>query len=289
MKKILTSILLVCVVVGLGACGAPAKNVENTSDVDMTLYMGDTFESNGVLFTLEDFCFAEKTDFDTYNPNMIEGSSISPNDGYIFGYLKYTIDNQGKKKLDYFLDLDIHMEYGEGYSYGESQTDYHVAPENTDSNSKDVDPLMSKTYHHIISNCPESIKEPKHNIKIIVTIYDQTCEYIIDPYQVVVNEGHSPPPPGVPFKTVGKETEATIREAFNGRKYEWYIGSVRCRLEFSTYSLTLTQTIDGVDYPSTGTYEVGVDKLKANYGQNDVYYGWGYDYTDGSVTLYLLE
>ena len=154
-----------------------------------TLSLGDTFSRGGISFTLHEFCLAEKTDGTIYDPYQINGHSWVPNEGYIFEYLNYTIENGGKEKFDHFTDIGIVLEYGDGDTYGSETTDHKVACTDFDSYALDVDPLMSKTYHHIVSNCPASIVPPTSDITIAVTINHTTARFVIPAADMIVNEG----------------------------------------------------------------------------------------------------
>ncbi len=279
MKRNIIAILLATTL--LSAC-APIPPSQTTP----TLSLGDTFSCDGVSFTLNDFCFAEKIDFDTYDPNMIDGSSWGPNDGYIWGYVNYTIENNSTETLSHFMDLDVVLEYGEGFTYGKDMTDYEVSCTETDKYNLDVDPLMSKTYHHAISNCPESISTPTEDIKIVVEINNNKCIFAIPSGSVTVNPGKDAPKPEIPFVEADSATDKKVRKLLNEAEYEWYNGTTKCTLAFTKTKVTLTQRISGQNFTVSGTYVVGTDKLKVNYGYEDVFYGWsntGGDYLDITI------
>lgn len=284
MKRIIMAVLTLALL--LAGCGADSNTNTPTAAKVKELSVGDTFEVNGIRFTLNDFCFAKKVDYETYDPNMIDGSSYSPNNGYIWGYLNYTVKNNGTNTLSHFLGLDVYLIYGDGYSYGTTPADYKVACTDDDKYNLDVDPLMQKTYHHIITNCPESISKPTMNIKIVVKIDGVECNYVISPSEVTVNEGQEAPKPEISFTPASASTDAYIRNRLNGVSYEWYNGNIKCTLKFKRDSVTLVQRIAGQNFTVNGTYEVGTDKIKANYGQGDVYYAWsdsGNKYLDLTV------
>lgn len=268
MKRLTALFLALMMCLSLCACGG---------EKEVTLSVGDTFNKDGISFTLHDFCLAEKTNGSTYDPNLIDGAAWAPNDGYIFGYLNYTIENGGKEKFSHFMDIDITLEYGDGYTYGSEMTDYKVSCTDFDSYNLDVDPLMSKTYHHIISNCPASIVPPTSDITIVVTIDHTTARFVIPAADITVNEGQTAQEDEeeeIEFTEADEQTEQLIRTALDGAKYGWQDGNIQCTLAFDKTTATLTQKLAGVNFTSSGAYTVGTELLKVNYGGGDVYYAW---------------
>lgn len=275
MKKF-TCILLLLALTAT-CCGCAVSNQGSnpaTPNSSVTLALGSTYDFDGIRFTLNQFCFAKKTDYETYDPNMIDGASWSPNDGYIFGYLNYTIHNGAKETFNHFLNMDITLVYGDGFTYGTNMTDYKVACTETNKYNLDIDPLMNKTYHHIISNCPTTISKPTSDIKIEVEINGKKVTYVIPPSSVKVNEGQEAPREEISFTKADKATTEYVINKLIEAEYTWYNGSIKCTLTFTRDEVRLTQRIAGQDYIATGTYVVGTDKIKANYGQDDVFYGW---------------
>lgn len=282
MKRRIGFFLALSLCLSLCACGKKEEAV--------TLSLGDTFSKDGVSFTLHDFCLAEETNGSTYDPNQINGNSWVPNDGYIFGYLNYTIENGGKEKFSHFMDIDISLEYGDGYTYGSEMTDYKVSCTDFDSYDLDVDPLMSKTYHHIISNCPASIVPTASDIAIVVTIDHTTARFVIPAADITVNEGQTEPEEEVEeieFTEADAQTEQLVRTALDGAKYGWQNGNIQCTLTFDKTSVKLTQKLAGVNYAFSGAYTVGTELLKVNYGGGDVYYAWSI--AEGQIQLQLVD
>ena len=279
MKRFIALLLASVICISLSACGGVKSNT--------TLGVGDTFIANGVSFTLHDFCFAERTDHETYDPNMIDGASWGANDGYILGYLNYTIENNAKEKFNHFLDLDISIEYEDGYTFGKDLGDYKVACTETDKYNVDIEPLMKKTYHHIISTCPDTMASSGKDIKIAVTIDKETIKFLIPAADIIINEGQEAPKEEIGFIEADTATSKALTDKLVKSMFSWNSGNVKCTLSFTETHAKLTQTLAGTNYIREGEYVVGAELIKVNYGQGDVYYGW--KDTGEHIELSLIE
>lgn len=256
------------------------------------LTMGDTFTADGVSFTFNDFCFAERTDGETYDPNMIDGVAFAPNDGYVFAYINYTIDNGGKEAFSHFMDMDVLLEYN-GYTYGESQLDYKATCTEEDKYNLDIDPLMSKTYHHIITNFPRHLAEgivAEYNSAIYVTVNlgGKTAKFIV-PHNAAttINPGQEKPAEDISFTEADEATKQFVSGILMQNTYTWQNGNIDCQLTFDSTQAQLTQNMAGTNFVSTGEYVIGTDKIKVNYGGGDVFYGWTKN--GDSIDLHLIE
>lgn len=288
MKKVIivaVAVVLVLLAVSLVSCPAGGVSAGETEVKELSL--GQVFDADGVRFTLEEFCFAKKVDYDAYDPDNIDGASYSPNDGYIFGHIKYTIVNNSKTELT-GSSVKITMEYGDGYTYGEGSFNYKAACTGDNKGDLSIDPLMEKSYNGVITNCPASIQKPQYDIKIIVSIRDKKCVYVIPASKVTVSEG-TYAQKEVSFTKADSKTESWVRNMLDGGSYEWWNGSIKCELSFTKKNAKLVQTLSsGYQITATGAYVVGTDKLKVNYGQGDVYYWWS-NSNDGYLNLGLVE
>lgn len=263
--------------------------------------MGRTYTVDGVSFTLNDFCFAERTDGETYDPNMIDGIAFAPNDGYVFAYINYTIENGGNETFDHFMDLDLFIEYDGKHIYGDSQLDYKATCTETDKYNLDIAPLKSKTYHHVVTNFPVEIAESldarygingsnpwyQDYVHVVAKLNGKTVKVIIPCQYLVINKGQNKPETDIPFTEADAATKQFVSGILMQNTYAWQDGNIDCQLTFDSTQAQLTQNMAGTNFVSTGEYVIGTDKIKVNYGGGDVFYGWTKN--GDSIDLYLIE
>ena len=131
MKKFISMLLVGIICVSLCACGGnDTETTEPKEDENMALEIGDTYTSDSVEFTLEQFEMAEKLsntmDDSFLLPDVVsEYDSVDTTpylaeDGNVMVSYSHTINNVGKEEIDTVL-WTIELDYNDGYTY-ESET-----------------------------------------------------------------------------------------------------------------------------------------------------------------------
>lgn len=162
MKKIWSLFLVVLLMLTVVGCGAKESKIGETINVD------------GVEFTLTNFELANRVGYKKstafgvldesaeyyYKANYTENQPYSPQDGNVFAVIEYTISNKSKDEFKFIFDLEMLVNYNDGYTYGGTSVDYKTISITDNKFNTELQPLDEKSFRSIIE-CKDVVMNDK--------------------------------------------------------------------------------------------------------------------------------